>query len=147
MEYRTLGASGVRVSALCLGAMMFGPAGNDDEAECAAMIHRALDSGINFIDTADRYSLGISEEIVGRAIRNRRDEVVLATKFYGPMGEDINSQGGSRRWVTPSGGGQPAPASVPTTSTCTRCIGPIPTPISATPWLRSPTWCGRARSA
>ena len=100
MEYRTLGGSGVQVSTLCLGAMMYGPAGNKDEAECAAMTHKALDAGINFIDTADRYSMGISEEIVGRAIKGRRDSVVVATKFYGPMGDDINMQGGSRRWVT-----------------------------------------------
>ena len=100
MEYRTLGATGVQVSALCLGAMMYGPAGNNDEAECAAMTHQALDAGINFIDTADRYSMGVSEEIVGRAIKGRRDEVVLATKFYGPMGDDVNMQGGARRWVT-----------------------------------------------
>ena len=100
MEYRTLGGSGVQVSTLCLGAMMYGPAGNNDEAECAAMTHKALDAGINFIDTADRYSMGISEEIVGRAIKGRRDSVVVATKFYGPMGDDINMQGGSRRWVT-----------------------------------------------
>ena len=64
------------------------------------MTHKALDAGINFIDTADRYSLGTSEEIVGRAIKGRRDNVVVATKFYGPMGDDINMQGGSRRWVT-----------------------------------------------
>ncbi|WP_420637922.1 aldo/keto reductase [Candidatus Poriferisocius sp.] len=99
MEYRTLGATGVQVSTLCLGAMMYGPIGNNDEAECAAMTHRALDAGINFIDTADRYSMGISEEFVGRALKGRRDEVVVATKFYGPMGDDPNMQGGSRRWV------------------------------------------------
>ncbi len=100
MEYRTLGASGVQVSTLCLGAMMFGPAGNNDEIECAAMVHKSLDFGINFIDTADRYSLGISEEIVGRALKGRRDDVVVATKFFGPMGDDVNMQGGSRRWIT-----------------------------------------------
>ena len=110
MEYRPLGATGVQVSAQCLGAMMYGPAGNNDEAECAAMTHKALDAGINFIDTADRYSLGISEEIVGRAIKGRRDEVVLATKFYGPMGDDINMQGRLAPLGDPSGGTQSPPA-------------------------------------
>ncbi len=100
MEYRTLGGSGIQVSTLCFGAMMFGPFGNNDEAECIAMTHKALDAGINFIDTADAYSSGRSEEIVGRAIKARRDSVVVATKFYWPMSDDVNTQGGSRRWVT-----------------------------------------------
>jgi aryl-alcohol dehydrogenase-like predicted oxidoreductase len=99
MEYRPLGRTGVRVSPLCLGAMMFGPWGNDDRADSTRIIHRALDAGINFIDTADVYSGGTSEEIVGQALEGRRDEVFLATKFFMPMGEDPNHRGGSRRWI------------------------------------------------
>lgn len=99
MEHRLLGRTGVRVSPLCLGAMMFGPWGNDDRADAIRIIHRALDGGIDFIDTADVYSGGVSEEIVGEALRGRRDDVVLATKFFMPMDEDPNHRGGSRRWV------------------------------------------------
>jgi aryl-alcohol dehydrogenase-like predicted oxidoreductase len=99
MQYRPLGRTGVQVSPLCLGAMMFGPWGNDDRADSIRIIHRALDAGINLVDTADVYSGGVSEEIVGEALRGRRDDVVLATKFFMPMGEDPNSRGGSRRWV------------------------------------------------
>jgi aryl-alcohol dehydrogenase-like predicted oxidoreductase len=100
MEYRPLGRTGVRVSPLCLGAMMFGPWGNDDRADATRIIHRALDAGINFIDTADVYSGGVSEEIVGQALGRRRDEVFLATKFFMPMNEDdSNQRGGSRRWI------------------------------------------------
>jgi aryl-alcohol dehydrogenase-like predicted oxidoreductase len=99
MQYRPLGRTGVRVSPLCLGAMMFGPWGNDDRADSIRIIRRALDAGINFVDTADVYSAGVSEEIVGEALRGRRDDVVLATKFFMPMGEDPNSRGGSRRWI------------------------------------------------
>ena len=87
------------VSPLCLGAMLFGAWGNPDRAESIRIIHRALDSGINFIDTADVYGAGESEEIVGEALRGRRDEVVLATKFFNPMGDDPNRRGGSRRWI------------------------------------------------
>lgn len=99
MEYRTLGSTGVEVSVHCLGAMMFGIWGNTDEDECHRMIHRALDAGINFIDTADVYSQGQSEEIVGRAIAGRRDEIVLATKVHGQMGEGLNRSGNSRFWI------------------------------------------------
>ena len=99
MQYRPLGRTGVQVSPLCLGAMMFGPWGNDDRADSIRIIHRALDAGVNFVDTADVYSAGVSEEIVGEALRGRRDDVVLATKFFMPMGEDPNSRGGSRRWI------------------------------------------------
>jgi aryl-alcohol dehydrogenase-like predicted oxidoreductase len=99
MQYRPLGRTGVQVSPLCLGAMMFGPWGNDDRADSIRIIHRALDAGINFIDTADVYSGGVSEEIVGEALRGRRDDVVLATKFFMPMDEDLNHRGGSRRWI------------------------------------------------
>ena len=100
MEYRNLGRTGVRVSPLCLGAMMFGPWGNDDRADSIRIINRALDAGINFVDTADVYSAGVSEEIVGEALQGRRDEVFLATKFFMPMSQDDpNMRGGSRRWV------------------------------------------------
>jgi len=99
MEYRPLGRTGVRVSPLCLGAMMFGPWGNDDHADATRIIHRALDAGINFIDTADVYSAGASEEIVGQAIQGRRDDVFLATKFFMPMTDSPNDRGGSRRWI------------------------------------------------
>jgi aryl-alcohol dehydrogenase-like predicted oxidoreductase len=99
MEHRPLGRTGVQVSPLCLGAMMFGPWGNDDEADSIGIIHRALDAGVNFVDTADVYSAGESEEIVGKALKGRRDDVVLASKFFMPMGEDPNHRGGSRRWI------------------------------------------------
>ena len=99
MRYRTLGGTGMRVSAYCLGAMMFGSGGNPDHEDCVRIIHTALDGGINFIDTADVYSAGESEEIVGQALRGRRDDVVLATKAHGAMGRDINMKGNSRRWL------------------------------------------------
>jgi aryl-alcohol dehydrogenase-like predicted oxidoreductase len=79
--------------------MMFGPWGNNDEADSIRVIHRALDAGINFVDTADVYSAGESEKIVGKALAGRRDDVVLATKFFMPMGTDPNNRGGSRRWI------------------------------------------------
>jgi aryl-alcohol dehydrogenase (NADP+) len=100
MHYRPLGRTGIKVSPYCLGAMMFGGIGNPDHDECVRIIHKALDFGINFIDTADRYSEGESEEIVGKALKGRRDNVILATKVFGPMGDDPNRQGGSRRWIT-----------------------------------------------
>jgi len=99
MAYRPLGRTGVQVSPLCLGTMMFGPWGNDDETDSIRVIHRALDAGINFVDTADVYSAGESERIVGKALKGRRDDVVLATKFFMPMGEDPNHRGGSRKWI------------------------------------------------
>ena len=100
MDYRTLGRTGVQVSPLYLGAMMFGDWGNTDHDDSVRIIHRALDAGINFIDTADVYSRGESEEIVAKALAGgRRDDVVLATKFYNPMGEDPNRRGASRRWI------------------------------------------------
>jgi aryl-alcohol dehydrogenase-like predicted oxidoreductase len=99
MKYRTLGKTGIKVSPYCLGAMMFGGIANSDHDHCIRIIHKALDFGINFIDTADRYSSGESEEIVGKALKGRRDNVVLATKVHGPMGEDPNQQGNSRRWI------------------------------------------------
>ena len=99
MEYRTLGGTGVKVSPLCLGAMMFGAWGNPDHEDSIRIIHRALDAGINFVDTADVYARGESEEIVGKALKGRRDRVVLATKAHGSMGDDINERGNSRRWL------------------------------------------------
>ncbi len=99
MQHRTLGRTGIQVSPYALGAMMFGPIGNPDHDDAIAMIHKALDAGINFIDTADRYSAGESEEIVGKALKGRREHVVLATKVNGPMGEDPNQKGNSRRWI------------------------------------------------
>ncbi|HYY21292.1 MAG TPA: aldo/keto reductase [Thermoleophilaceae bacterium] len=100
MEYRTLGTTGVKVSPLCLGAMMFGAWGNEDHEDSIRIVHRALDAGINFIDTADVYSRGESEEIVGKALAGgRRDSVILATKVHGSMGEDPNERGNSRRWI------------------------------------------------
>src|ERR687883_589780 len=99
MNYRPLGRTGVQVSPLCLGTMMFGAWGNSDHDDSIRIIHRALDAGVNFVDTADVYSAGESEEIVGKALEGRRDDVVLATKFFMPMGEDPNMRGGSRRWI------------------------------------------------
>jgi aryl-alcohol dehydrogenase-like predicted oxidoreductase len=100
MDTRTLGRTGVEVSPLCLGAMMFGDWGNQDHDESVRIIHRALDAGINFIDTADVYSRGESEVIVGKALAGgRRDNVVLATKVHGSMGDDPNQFGNSRRWI------------------------------------------------
>jgi aryl-alcohol dehydrogenase-like predicted oxidoreductase len=102
MEYRPLGRTGISVSQLCLGAMMFGAFGNRDHDDAVKIIHRALDAGINFIDTADGYSAGESEEILGQALASgRRDSVVLAVKFGVPFGdEDPNHRGASRRWIT-----------------------------------------------
>jgi aryl-alcohol dehydrogenase-like predicted oxidoreductase len=99
VEYRKLGRTGVTVSSLCLGAMMFGDWGTKDHDDSVRIIHRALDAGINFVDTADVYSAGESEEIVGKALRDRRDNVVLASKVHMPMGEDLNQRGNSRRWI------------------------------------------------
>ena len=99
MEHRTLGKTGIQVSVQCLGAMMFGLWGNRDHDDSVRIIHHALDNGINFIDTADVYSQGESEEIVGKALKGRRDDVVLATKVHGQMGEGVNRQGNSRRWI------------------------------------------------
>ncbi|MFC7546543.1 aldo/keto reductase [Plantactinospora sp. GCM10030261] len=99
MRYRVLGRTGIEVSVHCLGTMMFGSVGNDDHDDCVRIIHAALDRGVNFVDTADMYSDGESEEIVGKALRGRRDDVVLATKVHFPMGEGRNRGGNSRRWI------------------------------------------------
>src|SRR3954452_240172 len=99
MDYRPLGRIGVQVTPLCLGTMMFGDWGNKDHDDSIRIIHRALDAGINFVDTADIYSAGESEEIVGKALDGRREDVVLATKVHASMGEDPNMRGNSRRWI------------------------------------------------
>ncbi len=106
MDYRNLGHTGMYVSPLCLGAMMFGAWGEPDHDVSTGIIHRALDAGINFIDTADVYAQGESETIVGKALQGRRDDVILATKFHGPMdvamgapGGNPNQRGNSRRWI------------------------------------------------
>jgi aryl-alcohol dehydrogenase-like predicted oxidoreductase len=99
VRYRTLGKTGIKVTPFALGAMMFGAGGNPDHEDSIRIIHKALDAGINFVDTADRYSGGESEEIVGEALKGRRDDVVLATKVNGPMGDDPNQRGNSRRWI------------------------------------------------
>ncbi|MET3423984.1 aryl-alcohol dehydrogenase-like predicted oxidoreductase [Actinoplanes tereljensis] len=102
MELRPLGRTGVHVSKMCLGTMMFGDWGTKDHDESIKVIHRALDAGINFVDTADVYSQGESEEIVGKALAGRRDDVVLATKFFMPFDDDPQHRGGSRRWIMKS---------------------------------------------
>jgi aryl-alcohol dehydrogenase-like predicted oxidoreductase len=100
MEQRPLGRTGVSVSKLCLGTMMFGDWGTKDHDQSIQAIHRALDAGINFVDTADVYSAGESEVIVGKALAGRRDDIVLATKAHMPMGDNPNHRGNSRRWIT-----------------------------------------------
>jgi aryl-alcohol dehydrogenase-like predicted oxidoreductase len=99
MKYRSLGRTGLKVSPLCLGAMMFGGWGNADHDDAISIIQAAVDAGINFIDTADVYSAGESETIVGKAVKGRRDSLVIATKFHGQMGEDPNMAGNTRRWI------------------------------------------------
>ena len=99
MQTRVLGTTGVEVSSLCLGAMMFGAWGNRDHDDSIRIIDRAIDAGINFIDTADVYSAGESEEIVGKALAGKRDSIVLATKAHAAMGKDPNMKGNSRRWL------------------------------------------------
>jgi len=99
MQYRALGSTGILVSRLCLGAMRYGPGGNPDHDDCISQIHTALDAGINFVDVADIYGRGESEEIVGKALKGRRDQVVVATKVNGMMGDNRLQQGNSRRWI------------------------------------------------
>ena len=99
MDHVPLGGTGIQVSRLCLGTMMFGEWGNEDTQECERIVGTALDAGLNFVDTADVYSKGGSEVILGRALRARRDEVVLATKFHSRMGSGPNMGGSSRRWI------------------------------------------------
>jgi aryl-alcohol dehydrogenase-like predicted oxidoreductase len=102
MRYRTLGRTGITVSNICLGTMMMGAWGSTGDDECQALVDLALESGVNFIDTADVYAFGESEELVGRAIKGRRDDLVLATKFGNPMDGDPNHRGNSRRWIMKS---------------------------------------------
>jgi aryl-alcohol dehydrogenase-like predicted oxidoreductase len=102
MEYATLGGTGMRVSRLCLGCMMFGAWGNPDRDECNRMVRTAVDAGINFLDTANVYSAGESEEIVGAALRSlglNRDDLVIATKFHAAMGEGPNDHGNHRKHI------------------------------------------------
>ncbi|GGS67293.1 aldo/keto reductase [Streptomyces griseoviridis] len=99
MERRILGDTGISVSELALGTMMFGSWGNPDRREASTVIGMALDAGVNLVDTADIYGEGGTEEIVGEALKGRRDDIVLATKFHGPMGPDDNHRGNSRRWI------------------------------------------------
>ena len=139
MEHRQLGRTGVSVSKLCLGAMMFGAWGNPDHDESIRIIHRALDAGINFVDTADVYSQGESEVIVGKALAGgKREDVVLATKVWGQMGEGANRRGTSRRWIIQEVETR-CDASTPTGSTCTRSIATSPAPTSTRRSARSPT--------
>lgn len=99
MQRRILGGTGISVSEYALGAMMLGAWGNTDHDDCVRIVHRALDAGINFVDTADVYAAGESEEIVGKALKGRREDVVLASKFFNSMGPDANHGGNSRRWI------------------------------------------------
>ena len=99
MRYRSLGGTGIEVSTYCLGTMMFGAVGNPDHDDCVRIIHAALDQGVNFVDTADMYSAGESEELVGKALQGRREDVVLASKVHFQMGEGRNRSGNSRRWI------------------------------------------------
>ncbi|MGR3931787.1 aldo/keto reductase [Streptomyces sp. BRA346] len=99
MRRTSLGSTGISVSRFCLGTMMLGSWGNADHSDCVRLVHTALDAGVNFIDTADMYAGGETEEIVGKALKGRRDDVVLATKVHFPMGDDPNHGGNSRRWI------------------------------------------------
>ena len=109
MQYRPLGRTGIKVSPYALGTLMFASSvGNPDHEDSIRIIHKALDAGINFVDTADAY--GDSEEVVGKALKGRRDSVVLATKVSRPMGDDPNQQGASRRWIVEGGRELAAPA-------------------------------------
>ena len=145
MELRPLGRTGVQVSPLCLGAMMFGEWGTKDHDDSTRIIHRALDAGINFIDTADVYSAGESEEIVGEAIAGQRDDIVLATKVHMPMGESPNRREqpalDRRRTRTPCGG------SAQTGSTSTRSTATTLPSTSTSPSAPSPTLSTLGRSA
>jgi aryl-alcohol dehydrogenase-like predicted oxidoreductase len=128
MHYRPLGRTGIKVSPYALGALMFATSiGNPDHDDSIRIIHKALDAGINLIDTADSY--GDSEEVVGKALKGRRDSVVLATKFSRPMGDDPNRQGTSRRWIMTAVRTRCA-ACRPTTSTSTRSTYRTPPPTS-----------------
>ena len=147
MEYRPLGRTGVQVAKLCLGTMMFGAWGNPDHDDSTRIIHAALDAGVNFVDSADVYSAGESEEIVGKALKGRRDDVVLGQEVLGPDGRGPQPRrlrraaGSSPRSRTRCGG------SAPTGSTSTRCTAPTRRRTSTRRSARSPTSSSRARSA
>ncbi len=147
MRYRTLGATGIEVSTHCLGTMMFGAVGNPDHDDCVRIIHAALDQGINFVDTADMYSSGESEEIVGKALKGRRDDVVLATKVHFPLDDEARTGGGnSRRWII-----HEVEQSLRRLDTdwidLYQVHRPDHRPTSRRPSRCSPTWSARARSA
>ena len=127
MQYRTLGRTGIKVSPYALGAMMFGGIGNADHDDSIRIIHKALDAGINFVDTADRYSAGESEEIVGKALKGRRDHVVLATKLLRPDGRGPQPAGPVPALDHHARSRTRCAACRPTTSTSTRSTGPTPT--------------------
>ena len=129
MRYRVLGGTGIEVSVHCLGTMMFGAVGNPDHDDCVRIIHAALDAGINFVDTADMYSAGESEEIVGKALKGRRDDVVLATKVHFPMGEGPN-RAATRGAGSSTRSSRACGACAPTGSTCTRSTAPTTRPTS-----------------
>ena len=133
MEYRPLGRTGVSVSQMCLGAMMFGSFGNPDHDDAVRIIHRALDAGINFIDTADGYSHGESEQIIGKALAGgRRESVVLAVKFGPPF--DVDPTTVERRaGGSPKGSRARCAGFKPTGSTSTKSAFPTRTPISTRP--------------
>jgi aryl-alcohol dehydrogenase-like predicted oxidoreductase len=135
VKMRALGRTGIQVSPYCLGTMMFGQLGNPDHDDCVRIIHKALDAGINVVDTADVYAYSETEEIVGKALKGRRDDVVLATKVNGSMGEDPNRGGSSRRWIIPRSSTRCA-ACRPTTSTSTRSTTPTRAPTSRKPCPR-----------
>ncbi len=98
MKFRPLGRTGIAVSQLCMGTMPFG--GEADESACAAMYQAARTAGINFFDTADQYNAGRAEEILGKLMQGHRDDLVIATKGFNPMGSDINAKGASRRHLS-----------------------------------------------
>ncbi|NHN34048.1 aldo/keto reductase [Paenibacillus agricola] len=99
MEYRNFGRTGIKVSSITLGTGAFGSWGNTDEEECKRIVEESIAAGINFIDTADVYAGGVSEEIVGKALKSRREEIVLGTKVGMQMGNGINRRGNSKRWI------------------------------------------------
>ncbi len=133
MHYRTLGRTGIKVSPYCLGAMMFGGIANADHDECTRIIHKALDVGINFVDTADRYSQGESEEIVGKALKGRRDKVVLATKVHGADGRGSEPAGQFAALDRRRPSRVRSAASRRIISISTRSTGPRRTPTSRKP--------------
>jgi aryl-alcohol dehydrogenase-like predicted oxidoreductase len=146
MEYRPLGRTGVSVSPMCLGTMMFGAFGNPDHDDAIRIIHRALDAGINFIDTADGYSAGESEQILGKALAGgRRARVVLGVKFGPPFDQDPNHRGASRRWIIEGVEGSLRRLGTDWIDLY-QVVFPIRTPISTRPSAPCPTSCAPARS-